>query len=64
MNANWRAVNTSAEQTDCYSRDTVRARARELGFVWDIYLDWGIQVMDFRGAIKNPGIKIENTLLA
>lgn len=36
----------------------------QLGFVWDIYLDWGIQVMDFRGAIKNPGIKIENTLLA
>ena len=36
----------------------------QLGFVWDIYLDWGIQVMDYRGAIKNPGIKIENTLLA
>lgn len=26
-----------------------------LGFVWDIYLDWGISVMDYRGAIKNPG---------
>ncbi len=38
--------------------------AGQLGFVWDIYLDWGIQVMDYRGAIKNPGIKIENTLLA
>ncbi len=36
----------------------------QLGFVWDIYLDWGIQVMDYRGAVKNPGIKIENTLLA
>ncbi|MDE6260419.1 MAG: hypothetical protein K2M42_06090 [Oscillospiraceae bacterium] len=36
----------------------------QLGFVWDIYLDWGIQVMDFRGAVKNPGVKIENTLLA
>lgn len=23
-----------------------------LGFVWDIYLDWGISVMDYRGAIK------------
>lgn len=33
-----------------------------LGFVWDIYLDWGISVMDWRGAIKNPGIKIENPL--
>lgn len=36
----------------------------QLGFVWDIYLDWGIQVMDYRGAVKNPGIKIENALLA
>lgn len=36
----------------------------QLGFVWDIYLDWGIQVMDYRGAVKNPGVKIENTLLA
>ncbi len=26
-----------------------------LGFVWDIYLDWGISVLDFRGIIKNPG---------
>ena len=33
-----------------------------LGFVWDIYLDWGISVMDWRGAIKNPGVKIENPL--
>lgn len=29
-NANWRAVNQSAEFTDRYSRDTVRARARDL----------------------------------
>ncbi len=33
-----------------------------LGFIWDIYLDWGISVMDFRGAIKNPGIAISNPL--
>lgn len=33
-----------------------------LGFVWDIYLDWGISVMDWRGAVKNPGIKIANPL--
>lgn len=26
-----------------------------LGFVWDVYLDWGFSVMDHRGAIKNPG---------
>ena len=133
LNANWRAINTSAEQTDRYSRDTLfnsptiqttdntqavnplyryglqqvedpeinrlagagaapwfmlgatedtafievdylngdevpkirrMETAGQLGFVWDIYLDWGIQVMDYRGAVKNPGIKIENTLLA
>lgn len=34
----------------------------QLGFVWDIYLDWGINVMDFRGAIKNPGVKVESPL--
>ena len=34
----------------------------QLGFVWDIYLDWGINVMDYRGAIKNPGVKIEDPL--
>lgn len=33
-----------------------------LGFIWDIYLDWGISVMDWRGAIKNPGVKIESPL--
>lgn len=33
-----------------------------LGFIWDIYLDWGISVMDFRGAIKNPGVIINNPL--
>ena len=26
-----------------------------LGFTWDIYLDWGISVRDFRGMAKNPG---------
>lgn len=34
----------------------------QLGFVWDIYLDWGINVMDFRGAIKNNGVAIKNPL--
>lgn len=29
-NQNWRAINQSAEQTDCFSRDEVRARARDL----------------------------------
>ena len=33
-----------------------------LGFVWDIYLDWGINVMDYRGAIQNPGIELTSPL--
>jgi len=26
-----------------------------LGFVWDIFLDWGVTAVDFRGMVKNPG---------
>lgn len=33
-----------------------------LGFIWDIYLDWGVNVMDFRGAIKNPGAVVADPL--
>lgn len=29
-----------------------------LGFVWDIYMDWGITVIDYRALVKNPGAKI------
>ena len=29
-----------------------------LGFTWDIYLDWGISVMDYRSIIRNNGIII------
>jgi hypothetical protein len=29
--------------------------AGQLGFVWDIWLDWGITVVDYRGIYKNPG---------
>lgn len=29
-----------------------------LGFVWDIYLDWGIAVRDFRSMVMNPGAAI------
>ena len=36
--------------------------AGQLGFIWDIYLDWGISVMDWRGAVKNPGIKVDTKL--
>lgn len=32
----------------------------QLGFVWDVYLDWGISVRDFRGIAKNPGVAIES----
>ena len=34
----------------------------QLGFIWDIYLDWSISVMDYRGAVKNPGIKVDTKL--
>ena len=34
----------------------------QLGFVWDVYLDWGIAVMDYRGAVKNPGITLESPI--
>lgn len=37
--------------------------AGTLGFVWDVFLDWGFSVMDWRGAIKNPGVKIESPLV-
>ena len=30
----------------------------QLGFVWDMYLDWGISVRDFRGLCKNPGVAL------
>lgn len=36
--------------------------AGTLGFVWDIYTDWGISVMDWRGAVKNPGIALTSPL--
>jgi hypothetical protein len=29
-----------------------------LGFSWDIYLDWGISIRDYRGIVKNPGVKL------
>ena len=29
-----------------------------LGFTWDIFLDWGISVRDFRGIAKNPGVAL------
>ncbi len=34
--------------------------AGTLGFIWDVYLDWSINVMDYRGAVMNPGIVMKN----
>lgn len=34
----------------------------QLGFVWDIYLDWGVTVMDWHGCVKNPGVKVKHPL--
>ncbi len=34
----------------------------QLGFVWDVYLDWGITVLDFRGGVKNPGIEVASPI--
>lgn len=31
----------------------------QLGFIWDIYLDWGISVMEYRGIVKNPGTTVD-----
>ncbi|MCD7862860.1 MAG: hypothetical protein LUG61_04965 [Lachnospiraceae bacterium] len=30
----------------------------QLGFIWDIYLDWGISVRDYRGIAMNPGVAL------
>ena len=61
----WFVVGDNAD-TDCIQVDylngqeipTIRRMETPgtLGFVWDIYLDWGISVMDYRGIVKNPGI--------
>lgn len=34
----------------------------QLGYVWDVFLDWGITVLDYRGAVKNPGIEIASPI--
>lgn len=34
----------------------------QLGFVWDIFLDWGISVMDYRSMVKNPGVEVKTKL--
>ncbi len=36
--------------------------AGTLGLVWDVFLDWGISVMDYRGAVMNPGVAVNSSL--
>lgn len=33
----------------------------QLGLIWDVYLDWAISVMDYRGLSKNPGAAAPTT---
>lgn len=30
----------------------------QLGYHWDMWLDWGITVLDHRGIVKNPGVAL------
>jgi len=30
----------------------------QLGLKWDIFLDWNVTVLDYRGAVKNPGVAV------
>lgn len=33
-------------------------KAGYLGFIWDIWLDWGITAVDYRGIVRNNGVAI------
>lgn len=33
-------------------------KAGYLGFIWDIWLDWGVNIVDFRGILRNNGAKL------
>lgn len=33
-------------------------KAGYLGYIWDIWLDWGVSVLDFRGILRNNGVKL------
>lgn len=45
----------NGQQIPTITRNTVPGT---LGFVWDIYLDWGISVQDYRGIARNPGVAL------
>ncbi len=58
MAANWMtARGVQVDYLNGQKQPTIRRGEKPgtLGFVWDIYLDWGISVRDFRGIVKNPG---------
>ena len=33
-------------------------KAGYLGFVWDIWMDWVVNEADFRGLLRNDGVKL------
>ena len=61
MAANWMtARGIQVDYLNGQKQPTIRRGEKPgtLGFVWDIYMDWGISVRDFRGFLKNPGVKL------
>lgn len=61
MAANWMtARGIQVDYLNGQKQPTIRRGEKPgvLGFVWDIYLDWGISVRDYRGLLKNPGVKL------
>lgn len=61
MAANWMtARGIQVDYLNGQKQPTIRRGEKPgvLGFVWDIFMDWGICVRDFRGLSKNPGVKL------
>lgn len=61
MSANWMtARGIQVDYLNGQKQPTIRRGEKPgvLGFVWDIYMDWGISVRDYRGLLKNPGVKL------
>ena len=61
MAANWMtAKGIQVDYLNGQKQPTIRRGEKPgtLGFVWDIYMDWGIAVRDFRGLLKNPGVEL------
>lgn len=61
MAANWMtARGIQVDYLNGQKQPTIRRGEKPgtLGFVWDIYMDWGISVRDFRGLVRNHGVKL------